>query len=544
MSLPSRFSVLVRGIQLARQRRIGDLLHAHDHVHGFTSYRRVAAAPKPEHRSEIVRSAMATAPCVGESRRRTPERSGQRCRSACDTVRGLADPARRQLVRVLGDGAQHRRRAPSTGPRSRRRGRRDQPARPCHTVRPRRGPARVRRGHRLRRRRHAQRGRDRDRRHRHRARRAAGRLDQRVRPHARPARTTRSTPPITWLAGIDAADFRPIGLGTGQRPLLLLPHRHRVRRRRRPGRRAAGLAEALARASAVHHRRPHDLAARATTAVTRTSRRRAATHGAIDDGYFSIVLNTNPYTYLGNRPLDLSPAATLDRGLVVVTFRTLRVAPILRGLGAALRGGGVATSDASRRVARRRPPDRARCRAVPLPARRRLPRLGRSARVRPRPRRRPAGLPRSGLTTATWPSASAELGADGESRCRARWCRCRRRPSRSAPHAVGVVAGPDVDRQAERVGGTHERFVDRSLPGVDRAVPDPRPPVRRRPRTPSGSTTPWARPAAAVGTRSTVAGLNDEISQRASGPRRSSSDGNAPGDPLGRVVSRARPARS
>ena len=68
-------------------------------------------------------------------------------------------------------------------------------------------------------------------------------------------------------------------------------------------------------------------------------------HGRIDDGYFAIVLNSNPYTYLGNRPLDLSPAASLDRGLVVVTFRTLRVAPILRGLGAALRGGGVATSE-------------------------------------------------------------------------------------------------------------------------------------------------------------------------------------------------------
>lgn len=65
----------------------------------------------------------------------------------------------------------------------------------------------------------------------------------------------------------------------------------------------------------------------------------------IDDAYFSIVLNTNPYTYLGNRPLDLSPAATLDRRLVVVTFRTLRVLPILRGLGAALQGGGVATSE-------------------------------------------------------------------------------------------------------------------------------------------------------------------------------------------------------
>jgi diacylglycerol kinase family enzyme len=61
----------------------------------------------------------------------------------------------------------------------------------------------------------------------------------------------------------------------------------------------------------------------------------------IDDGYFSIVLNTNPYTYLGNRPLDLSPAATLDRPLVAVTFTTMSARAILRSLSGALRGGGV-----------------------------------------------------------------------------------------------------------------------------------------------------------------------------------------------------------
>ena len=61
----------------------------------------------------------------------------------------------------------------------------------------------------------------------------------------------------------------------------------------------------------------------------------------IDDGYFTIVLNTNPYTYLGNRPLDLSPAATLDRGLVAITFRTLRPMAIFSSLAGALRGGGV-----------------------------------------------------------------------------------------------------------------------------------------------------------------------------------------------------------
>jgi len=66
----------------------------------------------------------------------------------------------------------------------------------------------------------------------------------------------------------------------------------------------------------------------------------------IDDGFFTVVLNTNPYTYLGNRPLDLSAAATLDQPLVAITFRTLQLWPVLRGLGSALRGGGVKPSDA------------------------------------------------------------------------------------------------------------------------------------------------------------------------------------------------------
>jgi diacylglycerol kinase family enzyme len=61
-------------------------------------------------------------------------------------------------------------------------------------------------------------------------------------------------------------------------------------------------------------------------------------------GFFTIVLNTNPYTFLGNRPLDLSPAATLERGLVAVTFRTMRAGAILASLGGALRGGGVKPS--------------------------------------------------------------------------------------------------------------------------------------------------------------------------------------------------------
>lgn len=64
----------------------------------------------------------------------------------------------------------------------------------------------------------------------------------------------------------------------------------------------------------------------------------------VPDGYLTIVLNTNPYTYLGNRPLDLSPEATLDHRLVAVTFRTMKAGVILRTLTGALRGRGVQPS--------------------------------------------------------------------------------------------------------------------------------------------------------------------------------------------------------
>jgi diacylglycerol kinase family enzyme len=57
--------------------------------------------------------------------------------------------------------------------------------------------------------------------------------------------------------------------------------------------------------------------------------------------FFSIVLNTNPYTYLGNRPLDLVPEATLDRGLAVVSFRSLRFLPLVKAVGAALAGSDI-----------------------------------------------------------------------------------------------------------------------------------------------------------------------------------------------------------
>jgi diacylglycerol kinase family enzyme len=59
----------------------------------------------------------------------------------------------------------------------------------------------------------------------------------------------------------------------------------------------------------------------------------------VDDAYFTVVLNTSPYTFLGNRPLDLVPEATLDRGLATVTLRTLTFARTLRIVASALGRG-------------------------------------------------------------------------------------------------------------------------------------------------------------------------------------------------------------
>jgi len=145
-------------------------------------------------------------------------------------------------------------------------------------------------------------------------------------------------------AGIDAADLRPIGLGRVNGRFFCFHTGIGF---------DAAVVQAVERRASLKRWLGHPLfiSAAVTTWLRGYDRHDphfsldAGEHGRVDDGYFSIVLNTNPYTYLGNRPLDLSPAATLDRGLVVVTFRTMRVRPILRGLGSALRGGGVTTTE-------------------------------------------------------------------------------------------------------------------------------------------------------------------------------------------------------
>lgn len=61
----------------------------------------------------------------------------------------------------------------------------------------------------------------------------------------------------------------------------------------------------------------------------------------VDDGYFTICLNTNPYTYLGRRPLSVTPDTGPDRGLVSVTTRKLKVTTLLTLFGSALGSGEI-----------------------------------------------------------------------------------------------------------------------------------------------------------------------------------------------------------
>ncbi len=60
---------------------------------------------------------------------------------------------------------------------------------------------------------------------------------------------------------------------------------------------------------------------------------------SVDDGYFLICLNSNPYTYLGYRPLCVTPDAVGGRGLVSVTVRSLKVRTLLGVFGSAVGKG-------------------------------------------------------------------------------------------------------------------------------------------------------------------------------------------------------------
>jgi diacylglycerol kinase family enzyme len=62
---------------------------------------------------------------------------------------------------------------------------------------------------------------------------------------------------------------------------------------------------------------------------------------SVEDGFFTICLNTNPYTYLGKRPLSVTPDTGPERGLVTVTTRKLKVRTLLTLFGSAMGQGEI-----------------------------------------------------------------------------------------------------------------------------------------------------------------------------------------------------------
>ncbi len=52
---------------------------------------------------------------------------------------------------------------------------------------------------------------------------------------------------------------------------------------------------------------------------------------------FTVVLNTDPYTYLGSRPLSIAPAANLQNGLSVFALRTTKASVVAKALASALK---------------------------------------------------------------------------------------------------------------------------------------------------------------------------------------------------------------
>jgi diacylglycerol kinase family enzyme len=62
---------------------------------------------------------------------------------------------------------------------------------------------------------------------------------------------------------------------------------------------------------------------------------------SMEDGFFTICLNTNPYTYLGRRPLSVTPDTGPERGLVTVTTKKLKVRTLLTLFGSAMGQGNI-----------------------------------------------------------------------------------------------------------------------------------------------------------------------------------------------------------
>ena len=200
----------------------------------------------------------------------------------------------------------------------------------------------------------------------------ARRVDQRVRPHHRPAqRPDRGDRRPARRAG-PALD-PPGRPRVGERPLLPVPHRRGLRRRRRRAGRAASSGSSATPATRCSSTPASTRGSATTTAAGPASPCTTRRHGGrrrLPDHRASTPTPTP--TWATGRS-TWRPEATLDRGLASVTLRTMAFAGPCAAIGSALGSGRPARS---RWVDYRT--DLRRCHhgptAGPLPGRRRLPR--------------------------------------------------------------------------------------------------------------------------------------------------------------------------
>jgi diacylglycerol kinase family enzyme len=151
------------------------------------------------------------------------------------------------------------------------------------------------------------------------------------------------------LAALGAGSVRPVGLGQVNRRYFLF--------HLGLGFDAAVVSEVEKRAVVKRWFGAVVFLASAVSTWTRGFDRRSPAFGVeatgvdLDDGRFAVCLNTDPYTFLGARPLHLAPGTGLDSGLSLVVFRSLGLPTLL---GAAMTSAGVIGSRRSDPLARRR----------------------------------------------------------------------------------------------------------------------------------------------------------------------------------------------
>jgi len=141
------------------------------------------------------------------------------------------------------------------------------------------------------------------------------------------------------LQSLDAGSTRRIGVGvadggTGDRRFLFhlgvgfdaATVREMEERHAHLKRHLAHPAFALATVEAWLH--GYDRATR--IAVTPVGRDGTPLLDARAVGPYAVVSNSDPYTYVGRRPVTIAPDASLDRALALTVFRTLRVGVLVR----------------------------------------------------------------------------------------------------------------------------------------------------------------------------------------------------------------------